>query len=489
MNSIFIFRRDFRLNDNTAFIECYKKSDTIIPIFIFTPEQVVENDYFSNNAFQFMIESLKELNEYLKSEFNSKLYFFYGKNTEVLQSLLDKNLYNSIFFNMDYTPYARKRDSEIIDFCKDNDISSFIFEDYLLAPIGTFLKKDGTCYEKYTPFKNNAISKNAVKKNDNYKFTGKKLIGGGSNDGHDSSEIKKLLKNKFNIELNDVNKYYVKNENLIIHGGRERALEILKSIKNGEFINYDNERNELKKETTHLSAYIKFGCVSIREVYDCVLKSFGIKHGIIAQLYWREFYYYLGYYIPKVMKGHSLKEKYDSIHWSNNKKLIEAWKKGETGFPSVDAGMRQMNETGFMHNRARLITSGTLIKILQCDWRIGEKYFAQMLVDYDPMVNNGNWQWSSGSGADSQPYFRILSPWKQAIDNDSECIYIKRWIPELKDLSKKDILKWNEYKVVSPFNSLKIKYPKPIVDYEVMRKEIVEIYKKGFEDYDKEQDK
>jgi deoxyribodipyrimidine photo-lyase len=141
--------------------------------------------------------------------------------------------------------------------------------------------------------------------------------------------------------------------------------------------------------------------------------------------------------------------------------------------------MRQMNETGFMHNRARLITSGTLIKILQCDWRIGEKYFAQMLVDYDPMVNNGNWQWSSGSGADSQPYFRILSPWKQAIDNDGDCVYIKKWIPELRDLSKKDILKWNEYK------GEKIEYVKPIVDYEKMRKEIVEIYKKGFEEYNK----
>jgi deoxyribodipyrimidine photo-lyase len=469
MNSLFIFRRDFRLNDNTAFIECYKKSETIIPIFIFTPEQVVENDYFSNNAFQFMIESLNELNDYLKNEFNSKLYFFYGKNIDVLKSLFDKNVYNSIFFNMDYTPYARKRDSEIVDFCKENSIESFIFEDYLLAPIGTFLKKDGTCYEKYTPFKNNSISKNAVKKINNYKFTGKKLI----------NNEKLLSKNKFNIELNDINKYYTKNENLLIHGGRERALDILKTIKNGEFINYDNERNDLKKETTHLSAYIKFGCVSIREVYDCVLKSFGIKHGIIAQLYWREFYYYLGYYIPKVMEGHSLKEKYDSIKWTNNKKSIEAWKKGETGFPSVDAGMRQMNETGFMHNRARLITSGTLIKILQCDWRIGEKYFAQNLVDYDPMVNNGNWQWSSGSGADSQPYFRILSPWKQAIDNDGDCVYIKKWIPELRDLSKKDILKWNEYK------GEKIEYVKPIVDYEKMRKEIVEIYKKGFEEYDK----
>jgi len=464
MKSIFIFRRDFRICDNTAFIECYKKSESVLPIFIFTPEQADSkiNDYFSSNAFQFMIESLKELDGYLKTEFKSGLAYFYGDNVDVLQSLITNYSYDSIFFNMDYTPYARKRDLEISEFCMGNSLACTMLEDYLLSPVGTFLKADGKPYEKYTPFKNNAISKNSVRRIDGYKFSKNSKVDGITG------------KNKYGIKIGEMDKYYTVNPDLIIRGGRERALDVLKRIKEGEFVNYDNERNDLPHETTHLSAYIKFGCISIREVYECVFKSYGIGHGIITQLYWREFYYYLAYYIPKVLEGKSLKEKYDGIKWENDKKNIGAWKKGDTGFPGVDAGMREMNMTGFMHNRARLITSGILIKILNCDWRIGEKYFAQRLVDYDPIVNNGNWQWSSGSGADSQPYFRILSPWKQVIDNDGECIYIKKWIPELKDVSKKDILKWSEYKGKS-------KYPKPIVDYERMRKDIMVVYKEGFE--------
>jgi deoxyribodipyrimidine photo-lyase len=180
--------------------------------------------------------------------------------------------------------------------------------------------------------------------------------------------------------------------------------------------------------------------------------------------------------MPKVLEQKSLKEQYDKIKWENNPKIFEAWKNGNTGFPGVDAGMREMNETGFMHNRARLITSGILIKILNCDWRLGEKYFATQLVDYDPSVNNGNWQWSSGSGADSQPYFRILSPWKQVQDNDPNCEYIKKWIPELNDVPNKDIINWGKY--YEKYKN-KVKYPKPIVDYDIMRKEIVEVYKKG----------
>lgn len=449
MKSLFIFRRDFRLHDNTAFIECYKKSDKIIPIFIFTPEQVTKsNEYFSSNAFQFMLESLNDLNTELKNDYNSQIHYYYGDNIDVLKSLLIN--FDNIYFNMDYTPYAKKRDEKIQTFCKENNKECFVYEDYLLMNIGTYLKKDGTPYEKYTPFKNNA-QLIPVNKPNNYTFTGKKLD-----------------KIKFTFDLDSLNKYYTKNPNILVHGGRNNALNILKNMKN--FANYEKERNELNQSTTHLSAYIKFGCVSIREVYNTIFKLFGIKHTLISQLYWREFYYYLSYYIPRVLEGKSLKEKYDKIKWENNKTILNAWKNGETGFPGVDAGMREMNETGFMHNRARLITSGILIKILDCDWRLGEKYFATQLVDYDPSVNNGNWQWSSGSGADSQPYFRIMSPWKQIIDNDSNCMYIKKWIPELRDIPCKDILKWDN----SP---IKNNYPKPIIDYKFMRGETIKKYK------------
>jgi deoxyribodipyrimidine photo-lyase len=463
--SVFIFRRDYRLNDNTGLIQCFQESSKVLPIFIFTPEQIEKNDYFSSNGFQFLLESLQEVDNELKEKYKSKIHYFYGENTKVLSKLLKEYHYNSIYFNMDYTPYALERDKEIEEFCTSNNIECHQIEDYLLNKIGTYLKSDQTAFQKYTPFKNNAKKIPVMKPNP---FS------------YDSTKTKTIfdkIKTSFDFDINQLSKYYQINPNLLIHGGRENALFILKNIKN--FLHYPEERNDLPKPTTHLSAYIKFGCVSIREVYHTILKEFGINHGLIDQLYWREFYYYLAYYFPRVLHGKSLKEKYDEIKWGNDKKVFKAWTEGKTGFPAVDAGMRELNETGFMHNRARLITSGILIKILNCDWRWGEKYFAQQLIDYDPTVNNGNWQWSSGSGADSQPYFRIMSPWKQAIDNDPECNYIKKWIPELRDVPNKDILNWD--KVYSKYIG-KNTYLKPIVDYEKMRKEISKIYKKGLYD-------
>jgi len=457
MKSLFIFRRDFRLNDNSGFIECYKKSDKILPIFIFTHEQIEKNDYFSSNCFQFMLESLEQLDNDFKKNYKSQLHYYYGDNVEILEKLLKDYKYDNIYFNSDYTLYAQKRDNEIKKFCEKNKINCEVYEDYLLMPIGTFLKEDGKAFQKYTPFKNRAKTFKALEPN-NYKF----------------SDINKFDKINYSFDLKKLEKYYEKNDDILSHGGRENALKILKHMQ--QFINYSGQRNDLILPTTHLSAYIKFGCISIREVYDSVLKKFGINHGLIDQLYWREFYFYLAYYFPQILQGKSLKLQYDKIKWENNPKIFEAWKKGETGFPAVDAGMREMNKTGYMHNRARLITSGILIKILNCDWRMGEKYFATMLLDYDPIVNNGNWQWSSGSGADSQPYFRIMSPWKQSLDNDPNCEYIKKWVPELKDVPSKDIHNWG--KCYEKYKN-KTKYIKPIVDYEFMRKEIVEVYKKG----------
>ena len=434
MKSIFIFRRDFRLVDNLGLIECYKNSKEILPIFIFTPEQNENNEYFSHNALQFLIESLKEL----------QIHYYYGDNIIILKKIYKEYKYDNIYFNMDYTPYARKRDDEINLFCKENNINCVITEDYLLSPIETYLKKDGTPYLKYTPFKNNA-KKTIVPNISSYKIKNNKFI---------------EINYKFNLREYSINK------NILIHGGRQNALNILKNINN--YKEYDKTRNNLSTPTTHLSAYIKYGCISIREAYN----AFKINETLINQLYWREFYFYLTYYYPHVLHGKSLKEKYDKIKWNNNSNLFNAWKNGLTGFPIVDAGMRELNETGFMHNRTRLITSGILIKILNCDWRLGEKYFASKLIDYDPAVNNGNWQWVSGSGADSQPYNRIFSPWQQAIDNDPECLYIKKWIPELINVSNKDILDWG-----NKYIKYKISYPSPIVDYKFMRTEILKVYK------------
>jgi deoxyribodipyrimidine photo-lyase len=450
MKSIFIFRRDLRMFDNTALIEAYKNSSTILAIFIFTPEQIVSNEYFSVNAFQFMIESLEELNEQIP------INYFYGENVEVLEKLLKDYNYTDIFFNMDYTPYARERDENILKFCERNDVKCHTYEDYLLLPIGTVLKSDNQPYQKYTPFKN---------KFKTFKVEIPKSI----------DKNKKFQKIKTDFSLEEEFKF---NKNILFHGGRKHALKILENIKN--FKEYGENRNNLSTLSTHLSSYLKFGTVSVREVYHNIINNFDDSHTLISQLIWREFYYYLAYYFPQVLKGKSLKSDYDNIEWENNPEIIQAWKNGMTGFPGVDAGMREMNETGFMHNRARLITSGILIKILNCDWRLGEKYFAQKLIDYDPAINNGNWQWSSGSGADSQPYFRILSPWKQVADYDPECEYIKKWIPELRNIPNKDILTWGKsWTKYIKTDKKDFSYPKPIVDYDKMRKSIVETYKKG----------
>ena len=457
LKSIFIFRRDFRTFDNTALIEACKKSSSILAIFIFTPEQIKENKYFSENAFQFMVESLQELNKEIP------INYFYGDNIEVLKKILNDYSYTDVFFNLDYTPYARQRDENIVNFCEENNIKCHMLEDYLLLPIGSVLKNDKKPYLKYTPFKNK-FQTLVVNKPNSFVF-----------DKH----LKKFktIENKFSFE-EFLNKIFIKNENILFHGGRKHALEIMKNIKN--FEEYHHNRNNLSTPGTYLSAYLKFGNISIREVYDNIINIFDKSHTLISQLIWREFYFYLSYYFPYVLKGKSLKCEYDNIEWENDLEIFEAWKNGMTGFPGVDAGMREMNQTGFMHNRARLITSGILIKILNCDWRLGEKYFAQKLIDYDPSINNGNWQWSSGSGADSQPYFRILSPWKQVIDNDPECEYIKKWIPELRNIPNKDILNWDKsYKKYINNKENTLGYPKPIVDYNEMRKSIVETYKKG----------
>ena len=452
MKSLFIFRRDYRIHDNHSLIQSFKNSSEVCVAFIFTPEQVKKNDFFSSNAFQFLIESLKELN----NELNNNLFLIMDTNIKALKTIKKEFNYDAIYFNMDYTPYAIQRDKEIEDYCLKENIHYHVNEDYLLSPIGTYLKKDGTCYGVYSPFAKNAKLFDVERVN-SYKIDKKKCI---------------KLKNK--IEFEDLLKYYAINPKLMIKGGRKKGLEILNNV--SSFNSYDKCRNILDYSTTHLSAYIKFGCISIREVYYAFFNKFGKDFGIINQLYWREFYFYLIYYYPDILKnGVSMKEKYDKIKWKDNKKFIEAWKKGKTGYPVVDAAMTQMNTEGYMHNRGRLIVSAILIKILQVDWRIGEKYFAQQLVDYDPSVNNGNWQWASSSGADSQPYFRIFNPWTQSKNFDPNCIYIKKWLPQLKNVPSKEIHQWDKYYQ----NYKNIDYNGPITSYEEARKETLDMYKKA----------
>ncbi len=447
-NCIFIFRRDFRLHDNTGLNWAIKNCQNIIPIFIFTPEQIKNNKYFSENAVQFMIESLKDLNKNLK-KYDSKLHIFQGDNVEILKKISKKINIDKIVFNMDYTPYAIKRDKQIQSFCDKQGIECVMKQDYLLSNMGDLNKKDKSPYNVFTPFKNNGLKYN-VKKPE--KITIKNLI-------------KKKLDEDGYID-------YKINENLNVNGGRKNAKKKLKNLKN--FKNYNDTRNNLDENTTHLSAYIKFGCVSIREVFHKIKKILGINSGLINQLFWREFYFYIAYYFPFVLKKQNLIKKYDKIKWNTDNKLFKKWTKAKTGFPVVDAGMTQLNQTGYMHNRARLITSNFLNRMLGYHWSKGEKYFAQKLVDYDPSVNNGNWQWIASTGVDPKPYFqRLFNPKIQSKKFDIDGEYIKKWLPELKDVDSNDLHDWEKN-----HKKYNVDYPKPVVNYQEARKKSQEMYKK-----------
>lgn len=459
--SVFIFRRDYRLNDNTGLMEALRDSNHVIPIFIFTPEQLVNNKYKSDNSVQFMINSLEDLDKSLKKK-GSRLFYFYGKPYECIEKIIKKDdSIDAVFVNEDYTPYSIKRDNAIEKTCKKYDVEFISCHDVLLNPVKSILSANGV-YTKFTPYFNKAkkikVEPVAMNKMNNYVSKSKKIKGGFNGDYH---------------------KFYEYNENMYEdhEGGRDIGLKILKNIT--EFKDYNKKRNDLTYATTRLSPYIKFGCVSIREVYHVFKKKLGANNDLIKQLYWRDFYYNVGFEHPIIFsKKGNLKGNYDKVKWQHNTEYYNKWKKGEMGFPVVDACMRELNTTGFMHNRGRLIVSSFLIKILLIDWKLGEKYFSNKLVDIDLCVNTGNWGWSSGSGADSQPYFRIFNPWLQSEKHDPDCEYIKKWIPELKDVELKHIHRWYEYCDDERYKH--IRYPKPMVNYAHQKEQALKMYKKAF---------
>ncbi len=414
---LFIFRRDLRLCDNTGLIKTYQEAESVIPCFIFDPRQIVQHDYRSDNAIQFMIESLDDLNEQLK-EHNAKLYRFYGNPTDIIKVLLKKTQIEAVYVNQDYTPFSKKRDLEIEQTCKENNLDFHQSHDLLLNPPETITKKDGKPYTVFTPF---------------FKHTIKWIV-----KPTNTSKAANFFTDQIDSIIKNIPKELTWNpsKKLSILGGREAGLLIIHNIK--KYKNYDKIRDIPSQETTNLSAHIKFGTVSIREVYHALVKNFGQQHSLVRQLYWRDFYTTIAWWFPHVF-GNAFKQQYNAIPWSHDKKNFKHWCDGSTGFPIIDAGMRELNETGFMHNRVRMITGSFLTKDLGIDWRWGEKYFATKLVDYDPAVNNGNWQWVASTGCDAQPYFRIFNPWLQQKKFDPDAIYIKKWVKELETIPSKEI--------------------------------------------------
>jgi deoxyribodipyrimidine photo-lyase len=452
-NGLFIFRRDFRVVDNIGLNLANDKCKRIYAVFIFTPEQVGSgNSYKSDNAVQFMIESLQDLASNIR-RLGGELYCFYGKNVSVVSELIRVLNIDCVCFNADYTPYAIDRELSIIRLCDSKDVAVEYGHDYYLHAPGSILNGAGHAYQKFTPYYNAALRKKVDAP------TGPRKI-------HFATTTKHLSNR---ITLSSALGRFIKrpNENILVKGGRPNAIKQLR-IAAKNISHYSQTRDELSKPTSQLSAFIKFGCVSVREVY----KLFRNNRAFTRQLVFRDFYMNVLYAFPHVL-GSGMNRKYNKIRWHHNENWFQKWTKGETGFPIVDAGMRQMNQCGYMHNRARMIVSSFLIKTLLISWQKGEKYFAEKLTDYDPASNNAGWQWSSGSGTDSQPYWRVFNPWTQSKEHDKQCEYIKQWVPELYSLDPKVIHNWDTEWV----NHKDVKYPKPICNYEEQKDKALAMYK------------
>jgi deoxyribodipyrimidine photo-lyase len=470
---IHLVHRSIRIQDNTSLITQLKIHEKVQVIFIFTPEQISpkKNKYFTNNGAQFMIESLHELSDDVK-KYGGKLLFFHGDTIKVLKSIHKIKLIESISFNYEYTPYGRIRSQHINKWASINNIIVYEKEDYVLFDLldGKTNKDNGTPYLVYTPFMKH-LKENIteyIREVDKFR-------------SFDFNKYTELNESKYYIEEKEIDKFYDNNIKINVRGGRSNTLKILNGI--GKFKDYEKKRDNMTYRTTLLGASNKFGTCSIREVYHAIVNELGENCGLIRELIWRDFYINVSVNFPHVLKGmikgknQSYKKEYDNIKWSYNKEHLRKWCESMTGFPIVDACMKELAISGFMHNRGRMIVASFLTKDLHIDWRMGEQYFATQLCDYDPMVNCNSWQWCAGSGTDAQPWFRIFNPWSQQEKFDPECIYIKKWLPELKNVPNKDLHNWLKPEIHKQYLESGIKYYKPMLIHDEERKETIKLYK------------
>ena len=457
MTSIFLHRRDLRIEDNQGLIKSLNENSETIPIFIFTQSQTIDNKYASNNSLQFMVQSLIELQQSY-NKINRSLHLFYGDDISVFEQILEKWNIKCVYWNKDYTPYAKYRDFKLTQYLKKKNIQTISVHDYTLLPIDNIHPKNGKYYRIFSPFykKVQSLSNNIPQPILNI------------------SNLDKLKNiEHLDIELNeqDMNSFFKYNKHLLIHGGRSFGLKHLHSLDSLEY----NKQKSLIQNSSHLSPYIKFGNISIREAYSKGFQVYGKNSDFIKQLIWHDFYVSLINSLPVKDTIGDGNYKHLIIPWDNNPSYFKAWTEGTTGFPIIDAGIRQMLKTGWMHNKCRMIVANFLSLLLNVNWKWGEYFFAIHLVDYDLALNNGNWQWSTQVGIDNPRFYpRIFNPWTYSAKHDPEAIYIKKWIPELSNIPPKHIHKWNFY---SNNYKDKITYPSPIIDYSLQRKNAIERYR------------
>ncbi len=423
-STLFWFRRDLRLQDNAGLYHALRENKDVVPIFIFDTTILDELDEKADRRVEFIHNSLTVIQEQL-TELGSSLLVFHGDPIEIFKSLKPKALYT----NHDYEPYARKRDEQVKNILIKHGAEFKTFKDQVIFEKDEVTKDDGKPYTVFTPY----------------------------------SRKWKAALNTFYLKSFPTEKYFgslKKMKPVSIPSLEELGFEKAggtfpqRVIKQSIVEKYNLQRNFPAIEgTTKLSIHLRFGTVSIRKLAQLAQKK---NETWLNELIWRDFYHMILWHFPQVEKE-AFKPSYDKIEWRNNEKEFKLWCEGKTGYPIVDAGMRELNTTGFMHNRVRMIVASFLTKHLLIDWRWGEAYFAKKLLDFDLAANNGGWQWAAGSGCDAAPYFRVFNPALQTEKFDPELKYIKKWVPELGT---------NEY-------------PKPIVEHTLARNRVLKVYKEA----------
>jgi deoxyribodipyrimidine photo-lyase len=427
--NIFWFRRDLRLDDNVGFYNALQSKNHVLPIFIFDSE-ILKKLPKDDARVSFIFETLQKMRIELQDNFESSIAIYHGKPKTIFEEILNDFEVEEVYTNHDYEPYARERDEEIKEFLSDKNVAFNTFKDQVIFEKNEVVKKDGDPYVVYTPYMRTWKEK--------FKEHNLTIY-------YTNSYLSNLIEHTRlpNLTLSDI-------------GFKKSTQEITPYIVTPTLIQeYEETRNfPAKDATSRLGPHLRFGTVSVRKM---IKKAITEKNEIFWQeLIWREFFMQILWHFPET-KDKAFKSKYDKIEWRNNEKEFDAWCKGETGYPLVDAGMRQLNETGFIHNRIRMLAGSFLCKHLLIDWRWGEAYFAEKLHDYEMASNVGNWQWVAGSGVDASPYFRIFNPTTQIKKFDKDLKYIKKWVPNYQELT----------------------YPKEIVDHKEARERCLKVYKEA----------
>ncbi|MBF0281206.1 MAG: deoxyribodipyrimidine photo-lyase [Zetaproteobacteria bacterium] len=445
-HALLIFRRDLRLEDQTALIEACAKSNTVSLAFIFDPKQIEPHPYQSLPAFAWMLHTLQALHEQLRQFHQSGLNIYTGAPSEVIEILLQTQSVDAIYLNRDYTPFSRQRDQAIQAVGLSYDTPIYWYDDALLNPPTTIRNKQQQPYQVFSAFYKLALT-----------------IPVSPPQTVPLSNIHPMSETEWQTHAQTITQMILKHATTPPQTtpGRSGALTALAHI--DALANYALDRDIPSLDaSSKLSVHLKFGTLSVREVYQAVASMLGPEHPLIRQLYWRDFFTHIAFHHPSVF-GHCYLPQFESLTWRNHQAHFAAWCSGNTGFPIVDAGMRELLQTGYMHNRVRMITASFLVKDLHIDWRLGEGWFARHLLDYDPALNNGNWQWAASTGCDAQPWFRIFNPWRQQERFDPETLYIKRWLPHLKRCWVKTIHQWH---TLGDANL----HPLPIVDHAIEAK-------------------